>query len=445
MGVARSMDLISRIQRLPIGRFHYSLLLLIGFGWMFDAMDTGLIAFILTKMAEDWQMTAAEKGWVVSIGFIGMALGAVCAGALADRIGRKTVFALTMAIYSVATALCAIAPNLTYLLIFRFIVGFGLGGQLPVAVTLMSEYIPAQVRGRFIVLLESFWGLGWLVAALLSYFVIPSFGWQMAFVIGGLPVLYVVVVWIKVPESIPYLINRGRVDEAHRLVQKIERQCGVDVVQELVVKPVSVQNHVSFRQLWAGPLARRSLLLWLIWFGIVYSYYGIFTWLPSLLVKQGYSMVQSFEYVLMMILAQLPGYVAAAWLVEKLGRKPTLAGFIAMCAVSAYFFGQADSMGMIMLWGCLLSFFNLGAWGVLYTYTPELYPANIRAFGSGWASAIGRLGGIAAPFVVTQMMLMPDAFSHIFIMFAAVLLAVAFFIVVLGEETKGKTLESIGL
>lgn len=439
------MDLISRIQNLPIGRFHYSLLLLIGFGWMFDAMDTGLIAFILTKMAEDWQMSAAEKGWVVSIGFIGMALGAVCAGGLADRIGRKTVFALTMAIYSIATALCAIAPNLTYLLIFRFIVGFGLGGQLPVAVTLMSEYIPAQVRGRFIVLLESFWGLGWLVAALLAYFVIPSFGWQMAFVIGGLPVLYVVLVLAKVPESIPYLINRGRIDEAHRLVQKIERQCGVEVVQELVVKPVSAQQTVSFVQLWSGPLARRSLMLWLIWFGIVYSYYGIFTWLPSLLVKQGYTMVQSFEYVLMMILAQLPGYVAAAWLVEKLGRKPTLAGFIAMCAVSAYFFGQADSMGMIMLWGCLLSFFNLGAWGVLYTYTPELYPANIRAFGSGWASAIGRLGGIAAPFVVTQMMVMPNAFSHIFMMFAAILLAVAFFIVVLGEETKGKTLESIGL
>ena len=182
------MDLISRVQRLPIGRFHYSLLVLIGFGWMFDAMDTGLIAFILTKMSADWQMTAAAKGWVVSIGFVGMALGAVCAGALADRIGRKTVFALTLVVYSVATALCAFAPNLTYLLIFRFIVGFGLGGQLPVAVTLVSEYIPAHVRGRFIVLLESFWGLGWLVAALVSYFVIPKFGWQMAFLIGGLPV-----------------------------------------------------------------------------------------------------------------------------------------------------------------------------------------------------------------------------------------------------------------
>ena len=439
------MDLVSRVQRLPIGKFHYTLLWVIGLGWMFDAMDTGLISFILTTMADEWQMSAAQKGWVVSITFVGMAIGAVFAGGLADRIGRRTVFAMTLLIYSLATALCAFAPNLTWLLLFRFIVGLGLGGQLPVAVTLVSEYIPAHVRGRFIVLLESFWGLGWLVAALMSYFVIPNYGWHIAFLLGGLPALYVFMILKKVPESVPYLINRGRIAEAHALVQKLERQCGVEVIEQIEVKAVADKQSVSFRQLWSGPFARRSLMLWLIWFGIVYSYYGIFTWLPSLLVKQGYSIVQSFEYVLIMILAQLPGYVVAAWLVEKLGRKPTLAGFIALCAMAAYFFGQANSVNMIMFWGCLMSFFNLGAWGVLYTYTPEQYPTNIRAFGSGWASAIGRMGGIVAPLVVTHMMVMNNGFSHIFIMFTVVLLSVALVIVVLGEETQGKTLESIGL
>lgn len=439
------MDLVSRVQRLPIGKFHYTLLWVIGLGWMFDAMDTGLIAFILTSMAEEWNMSASEKGWVVSIGFVGMAIGAIFSGGLADRIGRRTVFAMTLVIYSIATALCAFAPNLTWLLIFRFIVGLGLGGQLPVAVTLVSEYIPAHVRGRFIVLLESFWGLGWLVAALVSYFVIPSYGWHIAFLIGGLPALYVFMILKKVPESVPYLINRGRVEEAHALVQKLERQCGVEVIDYIEVKPVAEKQNISFRQLWSGPFARRTLMLWLIWFGIVYSYYGIFTWLPSLLVKQGYSIVQSFEYVLIMILAQLPGYVAAAWLVEKWGRKPTLASFIGMCAIAAYFFGQANTVNMIMFWGCLLSFFNLGAWGVLYTYTPEQYPTNIRAFGSGWASAVGRMGGIVAPIVVTHVMVMDNGFSQVFMMFTAVLLSVALVILILGEETKGKTLESIGL
>ncbi|WP_120428832.1 niacin transporter NiaP [Acinetobacter baylyi] len=439
------MDLVSRIENLPIGKFHYTLLWVVGLGWMFDALDTGIIAFIMTTLVKDWALTPAESGWIVSIGFIGMALGAVFSGGLADRFGRKTVFATTLLIYSLATAACAFAPNLTWLLAFRFIVGLGLGGQLPVAVTLVSEYIPAHVRGRFIVLLESFWGLGWLVAALVSYFVIPHFGWHIAFLIGGLPAIYVYVIIKKVPESIPYLINRGRIDEAHELVQQIERQAGVPVIDNIVVKPVAQKQQVSFRQLWSGRFARRSLMLWLVWFGIVFSYYGIFTWLPSLLVKQGYSVVQSFEYVLIMILAQLPGYISAAWLVERLGRKATLAGFIGACAISAYFFGRADTVFNIMVWGCLLSFFNLGAWGVLYTYTPEQYPANIRAFGAGWASAVGRMGGIAAPIVVTHMMVAHDGFHQVFMMFTLVLLAVAAVIVILGEETQGKTLESIGL
>ena len=439
------MDLVSRIENLPVGKFHYTLLWVVGLGWMFDALDTGIIAFILTTLVKDWALTPAESGWIVSIGFIGMAICAVCSGGLADRFGRKTMFATTLLIYSLATAACAFAPNLTWLLVFRFIVGIGLGGQLPVAVTLVSEYIPSHVRGRFIVLLESFWGLGWLVAALVSYFVIPKFGWQIAFLMGGLPALYVYVIIKKIPESIPYLINRGRIDEAHELVQEIERQAGVPVIEHLVVKPVAEKQRVSFKQLWSGAFARRSLMLWLIWFGIVFSYYGIFTWLPSLLVKQGYTVVQSFEYVLIMILAQLPGYVCAAWLIERLGRKATLASFITACAISAYLFGQADSMFSVMVWGCLMSFFNLGAWGVLYTYTPEQYPANIRAFGAGWASAIGRIGGIAAPIVVTHMMVGHDGFHQVFMMFTLVLLAVALVIVVLGEETQGKTLESIGL
>ena len=229
------------------------------------------------------------------------------------------------------------------------------------------------------------------------------------------------------------------------MVQKLEAQAGVQIVHHIEVVPVAMRQKVSFKQLWSGQFARRSLMLWLIWFGIVYSYYGIFTWLPSLLVKQGYDIVKSFEYVLLMILAQLPGYLAAAWFVEQLGRKITLAAFIGFCALSAYFFGQADSVNSIIFWGCLMSFFNLGAWGVLYTYTPEQYPANIRAFGSGWASAMGRLGGILAPIVVTHMMVSKNGFSHVFMMFTIVLLLVAAVILILGEETQGKRLESIGL
>lgn len=437
------MDLLQRVQQIPVGKFHYQLLVMIGLGWLFDAMDTGLIAFIMTSLSQEWQLQSQEKAWIVSIGFVGMAIGAVLAGKFADRWGRKGVFISTLVIYSVATALCAFAPNLTWLLVFRFIVGIGLGGQLPVAVALMSEYLPASVRGRFIVLLESFWGLGWLVSALIAYYFIPTYGWQIAFLLGGLPVFYAFVLWKKLPESIPFLVQQKRYYEAHCLLSRIEQKLQRPTVEMIIpTQQQTIRSH-SFWQLWSPSLRQRSFMLWCLWFGIVFSYYGIFTWLPSLLVQQGFTVVHSFQYTLMMILAQLPGYLVAAWCVEKFGRKVTLASFISCCAISAYFFGLSSSVESLMLWGCLMSFFNLGAWGVVYTYTPELYPASIRAFGSGWASAIGRIGGIVAPLVVTAFMELHQAFSLVFLMFTAVMFAIAFIVIALGEETKGKTLESI--
>ncbi len=437
------MDILSRMERIPLGRFHYRLLAFTGFGWMFDAMDTGIIAFVLPTLAKAWGLSSAQMGYIGSAGLIGMALGAVLAGTAADRIGRRNLFAATLVLYSIATGLCGLAWNFESLLAFRFLVGFGLGGQLPVAVTLMTEYSPPDKRGRFIVLLESFWGLGWLAAALVAYLVIPHYGWQAAFLIGSLPALYVFQVWRGVPESVRYLVDKGRVQEAHHLVCQLEKAAGLAVADEAVLPPKQEQTRAAFSDIWGRAFIRRTLMLWLLWFGIVYSYYGIFTWLPSLLVGQGYTVLKSFEAVLWMTLAQLPGYFAAAYLVDKIGRKLTLSGFLAACALCAYFFGQGGSETMLLVWGSLMSFFNLGAWGVVYTYTPELYPTRIRALGSGWAAAVGRIGGILAPTVVGYMIAGQGGFEKIFAMFTAVMLGVALIVMLLGEETKGRTLSEI--
>ncbi|MDD4601139.1 putative niacin/nicotinamide transporter NaiP [bioreactor metagenome] len=437
------MDIISRLERIPIGRFHYKLLFITGLGWMFDAMDTGIIAFILPTLAKQWGLSPAQMGYLGSVGLIGMAIGAVLAGSAADRFGRKKMFALTLVLYSVATGLCSIAPNYEWLLFFRFLVGFGLGGQLPVAVTLVSEYSPPASRGRFIVLLESFWGVGWLVAALISYLIIPRFGWQMAFFIGALPALYVFHFWRTVPESVRYLISKGKVEEAHNIVSGLEVAAGLTPAAQAITPKVQETSKIAFADLWTTVFRRRTIMLWLIWFGIVYSYYGIFTWLPSLMVGQGYTVIKTFEYVLIMTVAQLPGYFAAAYFVDRIGRKATLSGFMAMSAVCAYFFGQGGSPETVLMWGSLMSFFNLGAWGVLYTYTPELYPTRMRAFGSGWAAAVGRVGGIFAPTIVGFMITGPGGFNKVFTMFTCVMFAVALIILFFGEETKGKSLDEI--
>ena len=442
--------LLERLENLPVGSFHYKLLFVTGLGWLFDSMDTGLISFVLPVLAKEWGLTPDQVGWIGSVGLIGMALGAVLAGTVADKFGRKNVFAATVILYSVSTGLCAVAWNYESLLFFRFLVGFGLGGELPVAATLMTEYAPSHLRGRFIVLLESFWGVGWLVAACISYLLIPKFGWQIAFWIGALPAVYVFIIRLHMPESVRYLISQNRIDEAKEIILMLEKKLAVlskpfdkelspaELATEKTAKP-------KFTTLWTSQFRTRTIMLWIAWFGIVYSYYGIFMWLPSIVFAQGFAVVKTFEYVLIMTLAQMPGYFAAALLVEFIGRRYTLSMFLLMSGVCSYFFGNAATPTELLMWGAAMSFFNLGAWGVIYTYTPELYPTSIRALGSGWAAGFGRIGGMLAPMLVGVLLANGAAMNLIFAMFAAVFVLISAVILGLGIESKQKSLEEIAV
>jgi putative MFS transporter len=455
------MKIAQRIENLQVNRFHYLLLFSAGLGWMFDSMDTGIISFVLPVLMAKWGLTPEQVGSIGSIGLLGMAIGAILSGTVADLIGRKKVFASTLVIYSIATGLCGLAWGYHSLLFFRFLVGFGLGGQLPVAVTLVSEFTPAKHRGKFLVLLESFWALGWLLAAVISYLIIPHYGWQLAFFIGALPALYVFYLWRQIPESPRYLEERGRAVEAEAVYQRILAAGGGigDRVQDAAMPPnpeisdvgaaaedkrvgltEKTAGRVTIAELFSRQFLRKTVFLWLLWFGIVYSYYGIFTWLPSLLALKGFSLTKSFSYVIIMTLAQIPGYFSAAYFVDRIGRKPTLAVYLLGTALSAYFFGQSSSVATILIMGSLMSFFNLGAWGILYTYTPELYPTRTRATGAGWAAGFGRIGGILAPIVVGRMLGSQLTTQTVFLMFAGVLLLVVLNVLVLGEETKGRPL-----
>lgn len=438
--------LLQRLEALPVGSFHYKLLVITGLGWLFDAMDTGLIAFVLPVLGKEWGLSASQMGAIGSIGLVGMALGAVIGGSVADKFGRKSVFSATVILYSVATGLCALSWNYESLMFFRFLVGFGLGGELPVAATLMSEFAPTNLRGRFIVLLESFWGVGWIFAACIAYMFIPVYGWHYAFIIGALPALYVFFIRLHMPESVRYLLSKGKVAEAQKIVNDLEEKLGVKYTGDFNANVKMAQTSMkkpSLKDLWSSRYLPRTIMLWIVWFGIVYSYYGIFTWLPAIVYNQGFAFVKTFEYVLLMTFAQLPGYFCAAWLVDKWGRKYTLSFFLIMSGVASYFFGQATTAEMIIVCGCLMSFFNLGAWGVVYTYTPELYPTSIRAMGSGWAAGVGRIGGMAAPLAVGMLLQSGSDMHTIFYMFAAVFVIIAVAVFSLGVETKKKNLENI--
>ncbi|MBO7742939.1 MFS transporter [Paenibacillus sp. MWE-103] len=376
-----------------------------GFGWMFDAMDVGLLSFILVALRKEWGLTAQEAGLLGTFNLVGMAVGAVLGGYLADRFGRRPVFLLTLVVFGAFSFGSAFAGGFGIMLALRFLMGVGLGAELPVASTLVSEFAPAATRGRMVVLLESFWAAGWILAAVLAYFVIPPYGWRVAVAVGALPI--VLALWIrrKVPESPHYRREPER--------------------------------RIRIRELFTS-YKRETIALWAVWFAIAFSYYGMFLWLPSVLVDKGFTMIQSFRYVLLMTLAQLPGYFAASYLVEKWGRKATLAVFLIASGAMALGFGFSQSTGTLLLTGALLSFFNLGAWGALYAYTPENYPAPIRGAGAGFAAGFGRIGSVIAPYLVGVLVQGHVGYAPIFSLFTAVLLIGTVMLLVYGVETKAR-------
>lgn len=405
-----------RLDRLPFTRKHGKLLTGSGIGWALDAMDVGLISFIMAALAAQWQLTPTEQSWLGSIGFVGMALGASLGGLLADRIGRRSVFALTLLVYGLATGASALVGGLALLLVLRFIVGLGLGAELPVASTLVSEFAPAKIRGRVVVILEAFWAVGWLLAALVAYFIVPlsDDGWRWAFAIGLVPAIYAIVIRRGLPESVRFLEAKGRHEEAEQVVRSFEESAGVpppaDPGTGAAAEAHPTGGRTAYQEstdptpgvadLFGAVMRRRTIALWLTWFGVNFAYYGAFIWIPSLLFADGFTLVKSFQFTLIITLAQLPGYALAAMLIEVWGRRATLATFLAGSAVSAVLFGQADSDAMLLVTGCALSMFNLGAWGALYAVTPEAYPTRVRATGAGWAAAFGRIASIVAPLSV---------------------------------------------
>lgn len=279
-------------------------LLLLGAGWALVASNSGLISFALPLIAKEWSLTGKQTGLMLNLFLVGMLLGAFAFGRLADRVGRRPTAVLSLLILALATAACSIAPDWVTMAALRLIAGMGATGYMVVASTLLSELSPPEVRGRNVVILDSFWAYGWLFASLLGLAIAPSMGWRPVFLFGILP-LFAAPLLRLVPES-------------EKFIEEVER----------VRLPVST--------LFKGEYLRRTVMLWLHWFCIVMAYWGVFLWFPRVLVAQrGLSLVRSLQWSVLITLAQLPGYWSGAVAVEKLGRKVSLSLYMALAGLGA--------------------------------------------------------------------------------------------------------------
>ncbi|QQX85778.1 MFS transporter [Cupriavidus necator] len=442
----------ARLERLPFSGYHKLIFIIIAVAFFFDSVDLATMTFVLGSIKQEFGLSTTTTGLVASASFFGMVLGAALAGLLADRFGRRPVFQWSMVLWGVASYLCSTAQSVEALIAWRVLLGIGMGMEFPVAQTLLSEFVPTANRGRLIALMDGFWPLGFITAGVVSYFVLPQFGWRTVFALLAIPAVFVLIVRRLVPESPRWLEHAGRHAEADAVMRDIEarvmRSAGVATLprpsQQLMAAPV--RGRGALREIWSGPYRRRTTMVWLLWFFALLGFYGLTSWLGALLQQAGFAVTQSVYYTVLISLGGIPGFLCAAWLVERWGRKPTCIASLLGGGAMAYLYGQSamhgGSVTLLVGTGLAMQFFLFGMWAVLYTYTPEQYGTGARATGSGFASAIGRIGSLIGPYVV-GVVLPVFGQGGVFTLGAISFAVAALAVWVLGIETRGVALEAL--
>jgi putative MFS transporter len=427
------------IRTAGVGKFQYRLFVIFGLVWMADAMQVLSIGFSAPSIAATFGSPlprALESG---TLFFIGMLAGAFVFGRLADRIGRRPVLMAAVVIDACFGVASAFAPDFTWLLVLRCLTGVGVGGTLPVDYTMMAEFLPSDRRGRWLVLLESFWAVGTLLLAVLALAALRwgSDAWRVIFFVTGVPALVGVVLRMGIPESPMYLQRSGLPDQARAVLERVARVNGRSVTIPALDTDVPAKK--SMAALFSPGLRRRSTSLLVAWALISVVYYGVFVYLPVKLSAQGFGFMRGQEFLILLALVQLPGFALSAYGVERWGRKPTLVGFLLLSAAGCLCYSLGSAAWLVVGSTLLMSFALLGTWGALYAFTPEVYPTDLRASGMGMAGAVARFGGLFAPAIVAPVM--ATRFTLSLAMLAAFLVAASIAILCVDVESRKRLLE----
>jgi len=462
------VTILARLDRLPLCRPHYSLLVMGGLGYTFDGMDAAIVAFLLPSARAEWGLSSGQLGIIGSATPFGYLIGAVLAGVLGDRIGRKKVMIYALLFYAFFSVVAAVSPSYEIFLLARVLAGLGTGAESAIIAPYLSEFVPAARRGWFIGALAGFFSFGFVGAAVLGRLVVPTFdgGWRWAQVITAVPVLLVLWWRRSLSESPRWLLLNGRKEEAEQVVADFERRAELATGRPLPpvpqlagrlteqapsgqtppTPPAQTKRRpglgAAVRFLWGRDMARRTAVVWILWFVITFSYYGFFSWIPTLLVDRGITVTRSFEFSIIIYLAQVPGYFSAAWLNERADRKNTIAAYLVGSAISAYALSQMSTPVSITVAGAFLSFFLVGVYAGLYSYTPEVFPTWVRSTGTGLASAFGRIGSITAPAII-GFFAVALGFAGVFTMTTVVLAVGVVAVLVFGLSTAGRSLEEL--
>lgn len=446
------------IDTIPVGRFHWLLMATVGGTWAAMAISILAISFTLPTFIEIWNLSGFTAGVLGSASLLGMLVGNTVGGGYADRVGRKRTLVISIATFSVFTALTAFAVGLYSAIGLRFVTGIGLGGTLVAGASYLAEQLPSHVRGRYVTYLEACYSIGSIVVVALAWTVLSALNgpdgtidgvaaWRVFFAAGIVPLGLAVVAFRLLPRSPYFLARQGRPGAATEALEAIAVRNRADPPSISGPWRVVDPDDMGYRRLFEPELLGTTVLIAGLWVVINLAFYGIFTWLPDTVAAAGYT-ENLYRFLFVVTLFQLTGQLSAAYLIEVLGRKWTLGGFTILAGIGTFLFATAIPGASIELGGVrtavfllglfVMGFAVLGAWAVLYAYTSEVFPTEVRSTGLGLTGSIGKVAAVAGPLFFGTL----TQFGYL-VTLAPV--AVALFIagvalLVWGSETKGETL-----
>jgi putative MFS transporter len=439
----------ARLDGLPLSRFHWRLLGLIAAGMYFDSFDIYIAGTVLAAMIHSGESTLRLNATFVSVTFIGMMTGAWLSGWLGDRFGRRFCYQFNLGIYGFASIAAALAPSIYWLIAFRLVMGIGMGAEIVVGYGTLSEFIPASWRGRFGTILNLIINTSLFLSTFLGWLIVPHYGWRWMFAIAGCGALVVWFLRKSMPESPRWLATHGRAEEAQRIVERIEAECGASSghaathAAATATAIVTVSHESRMGDLFSRRLLARTVTAVVVLVALFVVNYAFVSWIPTFLVKQGHSVSSSLGLTAVMFAGGPIGSLIAFCLAERLGRKWGIVLFSLVCAGFGVAYPYAQSATAIAALGFAITacIYVLSSFSVA-TYVPELFPTALRLRGSGLANTAGRAVSIFVPFAVA------GAFTHfgiggVLALIVGTLLTQALIVGLLGTETRRRSLESI--
>jgi putative MFS transporter len=423
-----------------------------GLGYMFDAWDVALNGFLTPLLGTEFGLSTGQRGLVATANLVGMAVGAVAWGTVADRLGRKRAFSLTLLIFALFSVLGALSPSWEIFLALRFLAGVGLGGCIPVDYALVSEFSPRKQRGRVLAAMDGWWPVGTTLAGVTATFLVPvpgSWRWMLALMV--LPAL--LLFWVRrgIPESPLYLARTGREAEAREVIDDMVARTGVTPEPyEIAAAPEATGRKrgiaAAFEQLrrvWAFD-PKITGVAWALFISVMLVYYAALSWMPSILRAQGMGEVAAFASTTVMNAVGILGVLTSVLLVEVVGRKWVIGVSAPLAALALVVFALvlgAPTAAITMI--AVFGFLSLTAIPVMYAYVSELYPTELRASGFGWASSSSRAVTGFAPLLFGSVLWPVLGLPLTFTLLGVLVVAAVVFMVVAAPETRGRELDNI--